>query len=261
MPSLFDPDLRALRRDRAARAGPALFLHQRAFDDMVERLAIMNRRFARALIVGCPDPDWRTILTTVADEVVALDPGPLFAAALGGAAIREDALNLEPASFDLVVATGTLDTVDDLPGALLRLSFALRSGGLLIGAIAGGDTLPLLRSALLAAGRHEDGAQAHVHPRIAAAALAPLLEQAGLVRAVIDIDRVLVSYGSLRRLVADLRAMGATNILNARPRRPLSRRFLSRAEAAFAALGSDGKTRETIEIVHFAAWRPDDAAI
>ena len=56
MPDLFDMKLRALRRDRAARIGPELFLFDRIFDDCLERLALVNRRFERALLIGCPNP-------------------------------------------------------------------------------------------------------------------------------------------------------------------------------------------------------------
>jgi hypothetical protein len=37
-PELFDMRLRSMRRDRAARTGPELFLHERAFADVLERL-------------------------------------------------------------------------------------------------------------------------------------------------------------------------------------------------------------------------------
>ncbi|MEO6432697.1 MAG: methyltransferase domain-containing protein [Sphingomicrobium sp.] len=260
MPLLFDHVLRAQRRDRAARSGPALFLHERAFADLLERLPLFDRRFGRALIIGCPDPAWRERLKIVADEVAAVDPGPLFAAALDEDAVREEQLGIAPGSVDLIVAIGTLDTIDDLPGTLRRLALALRAGGLLIGAMSGGDTLPRLRAAMLAAGKQAGAAQAHVHPRIEAAALAPLLEQAGLVRPVVDVDRVRIAYGSFGRLVADLRAMAATNVLRVRPRTGLTRSFRADAESAFAAAGSAGKTLETIEVLHFMAWQQAPAA-
>jgi hypothetical protein len=38
MPDLFDIELRASRRDRAARGGTELFLFERAFADCLERL-------------------------------------------------------------------------------------------------------------------------------------------------------------------------------------------------------------------------------
>ena len=89
--------LRAMRRDRAARRGPELFLFERAFADCLERIALVQRRFDRALLIGCPDPSWRERLDAVADEVDVRDPGPLFAAAAGGATIVEDAWEPPPA--------------------------------------------------------------------------------------------------------------------------------------------------------------------
>ena len=93
----------------------------------------------------------------------------------------------------------------------------------------------------------------HVHPRIEAAALAPSLEQADFVRPVVDVDRLAVSYRSLERLVADLRAMGATNVLHARPRF-LGKSARSAAVGAFCNSTDASRTVESFEILHFAAW-------
>lgn len=253
-PSLFDMPLRAMRRDRAARSGPVLFLFERAFSDMLERLGDISRTIDTALLLGVPDARWPQRLGAIANHVVAADPGALFAEAVGGVQAIEDALDVEPASLDLVVATGTLDTVNDLPQALLRLRFALKPDSLLIGAVSGGNTLPRLRQAMRAADAVEGAASAHVHPRIEPTALAQLLSAAGFAMPVVDIDRVQVSYPSLRRLVADLRGMAATNLLSSRSRAPLSRGALRAAEEAFH--NGDGPTVETFEILHFAAWTP-----
>jgi hypothetical protein len=93
----------------------------------------------------------------------------------------------------------------------------------------------------------------HVHPRIEPAALAQLLGSAGFAMPVVDIDRVPVAYGEFGRLVADLRAMGATNVLGSRPRQPLTRDALAAAEADFETKAGE-RTVETFEILHFAAW-------
>jgi hypothetical protein len=76
---------------------------------------------------------------------------------------------------------------------------------------------------------------------------------------VVDVDRVQVSYESLTRLVDDLRRMGATNILSARSRRPLVKAERIAAIEAFASAQQDGRTTETFEILHFAAWTAPDA--
>ncbi len=258
-PALFDMRARTLRRDRAYRSGPVLFLYERAFDDILERIADVKRRFSSALLVGVPDPFWPERLGEIAETVTVLDPGSAFASAAGGRRMREDQIDLQPGSFDLVVAIGTLDSVNDLPGALLRMRLLLKPDSMLIGAMSGGETLPRLRQAMRAADTEAGVASPHVHPRVEPAALAHLLSSAGFEMPVVDVDRVRVAYRGIRQLVADLRGMGATNALNARSRKPLTRQAFSAAERAFRSAAEDGRTTETFELLHFAAWTPQDS--
>lgn len=245
-PELFDMRLRSMRRDRALRMEPALFLHDRAFGDIVERLKHVNRRFENALLVGAANPQWIELLKDVAKSVESVG--------LAG----EDELDLEPGTFDLAVSMGVLDTVNDLPTALLRLRFLLKPDSFLIGAMSGGDTLPRLRQAMRAADTLMGAAAPHIHPRIEPSALAQLLIAAGFAMPVVDVDRVRVSYSGLRKLVADLRAMGATNVLRQRSKTSLSRSALNAAERDFSSGQEDGRTLETFEILHFAAWSPPE---
>jgi hypothetical protein len=253
---LFDMGLRRSRRDRAARLGPELFLYERAFADCLERLALVQRRFARALLIGSPAADWPARLGPFAGKVEVRDPGLLFAERAGGDVLVEDSWEPQLDAYDLVVAVGTLDSVNDFPLALRLIRASMSAGGLFLGAFSGGDTLPQLRSAMRAADSAAGAAAPHVHPRIEAAALAPLLAAAGFIEPVVDIDRASVSYGSLERLVRDLRAMGATNLLNARPRF-VGRKARDAAIAAFAAGAEGGRTVEKFEVLHFAAWTPN----
>ena len=251
MTDLFDMDLRARRRDRAARIGAELFLFERAFADCLERIGLIQRRFERALIVGCPDPGWPQRLG--AEHVEVADPGSLFARTAAGTQIVEDRWQPPAAAYDLILAIGTLDTVNGLPLALRALRHALRPDSLLIGAVSGGDTLPRLRAAIR--GADQGAASPRVHPRIEASALAPLLSAAGFVMPVVDVDRVQASYRTLQALVADLRRMGATNILTQRARTPITRSGFAAACHAFAS-EREARTVETFEILHFAAWTP-----
>ena len=257
VPILFDMGLRAARRDRAFRTGAELFLFGRAFEDCLERVQMVQRSFERALLIGCPDAAWPERIRCLVPTVDVADPGELFAHAAGGRQIVEDEWQSPQAGYDLVLAIGTLDTVNDLPLALSAIRHAMLPDGLFIGALSGGDTLPQLRTAMRAADEAMGGASAHVHPRIEASALAPLLSAAGFAMPVVDVDRVPVSYPSLDRLVGDLRAMGATNVLLARSPRPLSRAALDAARRSFTAAGDGLRTTETFEILHFAAWAPN----
>ncbi|MFL6721041.1 MAG: SAM-dependent methyltransferase [Sphingomonas sp.] len=255
MPDLFDMDARMLRRDRAARSGAELFLYERTFDDCLERIALIHRRFERMLLIGCPDPSWPDRLRTIASAVDVRDPGPLFAKRAGGETLVEDSWAPDEAAWDLVLALGTLDSVNHLPLALRLIRSAMRADALLIGALSGGDTVPQLRNAMRAADAVSGLAAPHVHPRIEAAALAPLLTDSGFVRPVVDVDRVSVSYPSLAPLVTDLRRMGTTNVLAARPSF-VGKAALAAAAGAFSNAGDGSRTVETFEILHFAAWTP-----
>jgi SAM-dependent methyltransferase len=252
MTVMFDMDLRALRRDRAARTGQDRFLIERAFEDCLERVGLVQRKFDSALLVGCPSNAWPERLRQFAQAVEVKDPGALFAQAAGGSLVVEDAWSPPSACYDLVLAIGTLDTVNDVPLALKIIQSALRPGGLFLGAMSGGDTVPQLRRAMQAADATTGAATPHVHPRVEASAVAPLLESCGFHMPVVDVDRVQVAYPSFGALIADLRRMAATNVLVQRSRRPLGPSAYRAAVAAFE--GTGGRTIETFEILHFAAW-------
>lgn len=256
MTALFDMDARASRRDRAFRSGPVLFLYEHAFTEILERLGDIKRDFSSALLIGTPDPSWPDRLRNIAAQVTAIDPGAAFAAAVGGTQATEDSLDLEPGCLDLCVAVGTLDSVNDLPGALLRLRFLLKPDSLLVGVMAGGETLPRLRQAMRAADAVGGEASPHVHPRVEPSALAQLLSDSGLTMPVVDVERVRVAYRSFHMLIEDLRGMGATNVLSARSRRPLTRAAVAAAERDFEGGSEGSKTVETFELLHFAAWTP-----
>lgn len=252
-PDLFDRHLRSVRRDRAARVGPDLVLFERAFDECLDRLGDLSRSFGRAMLIGCPSPDWPSRLATIAGDVDIFDPGALFADQAGGMAIEEDRHDFGAARYDLCVAVGTLETVNDLPLALRLIGRALRRDAPLIGAIAGGNSLPALRASLIEAGRQQGRIVARTHPRIEPGALAQLLAAAGFNIPVVDVDRVRLRYPSFDALIGDLRSMAANSVLAERPP-PMSRPELRRVRAAFEVRASEGRVEETIEILHFLAW-------
>ena len=68
---------------------------------------------------------------------------------------------------------------------------------------------------------------------------------------VADRDVLEIRYRSLDILVADLRAMGATNRLARRSRRPITKVGLAAAAAAFGT-----GTLERFEIVYLSGWAP-----
>ena len=250
--------LRALRRDRASRSGVELFLHERAFADCLDRIGLIRRRFRSALLIGCPDSDWPERLKDLVDHVDILDPGAAFAAAAGGRRIVEDELVAEPGAYDLCVAIGTLDTVNDLRQALARIRLTLGPSAFLLGAVAGGDTLPQLRGAMRAADQVRGPAVPHVHPRIEAAALAPLLSAAGFTMPVVDVDRVQVSYESLHAIDRRSARNGGDEHSFGPLAPPAGESRTKRRHSRLCVRPQNGRTTETFEILHFGAWTAPD---
>jgi SAM-dependent methyltransferase len=254
----FDRALRRLRRDRAAAsAGAADYLFRLAADDLIERLDFVSRRFERALDLGCAGGYLTATLRERGIQVVPADPGGRFAGAAEGVQAEEDRLPFGDGAFDLVVSVGTLDTVNDLPGALTLIRRALRPDGLFLGAFLGAGSLPRLRSAMLAADAVAGAAAPRIHPQIDVRAAGDLLTRAGFALPVADSWGVDVRFPDLLALVRDLRAMGGTNILASRSRRPIGRFGLAAGIADFAGVaGADGKTAERFEIVQLLGWAP-----
>lgn len=238
---IFDLSLRQLRRDRAAKIGGDRFLHDRAFDDCLDRLIDIRVPVATILIAGPSDDRW------VAELTAAL-PGAIITAG------KDDLSQLEPASFNLCLSIGELHTSNDLTTDAFVLRQLLAPGGLLLGAVVGGNSLPRLRSAMLAADRAAGGAAPRIHPTIDGPSLSALLGSVGLVEPVVDVDRLSVSYASLDRLVADLRAAACTNILARQSRQPSNRRHFAASRAAF--LNGEERAVEHFELLHFTAWAP-----
>ena len=233
------------------RIGTELLLYDRAFEDCLERLTEIRGEFTSILLIGCPNPAWPQRLE--GKEITVIDPGPLMAARAGGQCADVESLPFDGCTFDLILCVGALETANNLPLAAAALHLVLKPGGLLLGAIPGGQSLSRLRQAMLAADAVAGRASPHVHPRIEGPSLARLLTEAGFTMPVVDIDRIDLSYPSLDGLVSDLRAMGATNILHARARRALSRLALEAARTEF--LGGGDRAVEQIEILHFAGWK------
>ena len=255
----FDRRLRRLRRDRAAVAPAAPHpLLERMAEDIVERLGLVTRQFTQALDLGCGPGLLTSLLRARGLDVTSADAGAIFAAAASGVQCDEDRLPFEPAGFDLIVSAGTLDSVNDLPGALVQIRRLLRPDGLFLGAFVGASSLPRLKAAMRACDEAEgQAASPRIHPQIDLRAAGDLLARAGFALPVADGERVSVRYRHLPQVVEDLRALGWTNLLSARSRRPIGRLGYAAAQAAFLANSDpDGRTAEAFEIVHVSGWAP-----
>ncbi len=230
-PRIFDNHALLLHRERARRIAGDAFLAREAADGIAERLGAVQRDFIQILDV---------------DRNLGTD----------------ERLAAQPESFDLATSVLALHAVNDLPGVLAQARRALKPDGLFLAALVGGDTLTELRQSLAAA---EIAVTGGVSPRVSPFGdvrdLGGLLQRAGFALPVADVERTVVRYGDFASLVRDLRAMGETNALAERSRKPMSRTMLAAAMAHYAANFSDpdGKLRATFDIVYLTGWSPHES--
>ena len=266
-PLLFDRSVLALRRGRALRKGAsgADFLIATVAADLAERVAAVTRNFQTATALG-------GITGHLAEAIQALQKTDFLlradAAAIGdlkrtaGAIVDEEYLPLAAQSFDLVASALSLQFVNDLPGALLQIRQALKPDGLFLAAFVGGDSLSELRASLAEAESEIlGGVSPRVIPTVTVQDIGALLQRAGFALPVVDRDPLIVRYDSLFDLMADLRAMGATNMLRARMKTPTPRRLFLKAAEIYARRYSDpdGRIRATFEIISVSGWAPHDS--
>ncbi len=250
-PLIFDRRTYALRRARAAKAGVPGFLVEDAAAQLALRIGAVNRRFESALDLNSRDESFAPLATTAAHWT----RGFAWTA-------DEEALPFAAESFDLIVSVLSLHAVNDLPGALVQIRQALKPDGLFLAALFGGETLRELRQAFAAG---ESDASGGVSPRVAPFAdvrdLGGLLQRAGFALPVADVERTHVRYRDFGGLARDLRAMGETNALEQRLRRPLSRAVLAAALARYASehAEADGRLRATFDVVYLTGWAPHES--
>lgn len=254
-PVIFDRAARRLRRDRMAR-GTGSPLEQEVAQELGERLSAVTREFASALVINSGHGHMAAVLKGRGILVTETDHGARFATQTTATLCEEDRLSVPPESFDLVVMPSGLDTVDDVPGALIAARRALRPGGLFLGCLIGAPSLPVLRDALRAADAKADRAVARLHPQIDVRGAGDLLVRSGFALPVADAETLRLSYRSLDRLLADIRSAGLGNVLYQRER--ASRKWLASAKAAFArAAVADGTTVETVTLLVLTGWAPE----
>ena len=251
---LFSPARHRAQRDRMARQpAPANFLAPIIAENLLDRLTMVTRTFPRALLIGAHDAALAGHLRTLGTDLTIVEAGPRLAAESGAIMVEADAVDLPFASFDLILWPGGLDSINDVPGALVRLRALLAPDGLLLGTFVGDGSLPRLRRAVMT-----DGVRsiARLHPQIDLAAMGNLLQRVGFTMPVVDVEALTVRYGDWLTLARDLRATGLSSRLAPAPP-PLTREESVRIAAAFDSQADpDGRIGEAFRLVHFSGWAP-----
>lgn len=242
-PCIFSDTRRVQRRKRMLAVGDsARFVLEDMIEDVLERLAFIRLEPARSLIIG-----------DVTSALAAQLSGEVVGADIFGSDCLDLSVPYLVGEFDFIAVLGLLDTINDLPGALVHLRHALAPGGRVIASFPGAGSLPNLRAAMLAA--EPDRTAARMHPLVDARAGAQLLQRAGWSDPVVDTHDLVARYSTLDRLVHDLREQGLGNVL-ASPSPPIGKAALERARRVFLDRADpDGKVSETFSILTLSGRR------
>ncbi|WP_184400252.1 methyltransferase domain-containing protein [Rhizobium sp. BK650] len=267
MDIIFDKVQIAANRRRALANNDlkAGFLLDIAAEELADRLAVVERSFEHAVeLHGTTGAAARAAmatgkvgsLTRVESDIRYITSGDSFLEAP-----LED-VPLAPQSANLVIAPLNLHLTNDTPGVFIQIRRSLKPDGLFLAAIPGAGTLQELREVLLATEiEMTGGASPRVIPFPDVRDVGGLLQRAGFALPVIDAENYTARYDSLFPLMRDLRAMGMTNPLEARSRKPLTRAFFLRAAEIYAERYSDpdGRIRATFSIIYVSGWAPHES--
>ena len=172
----------------------------------------------------------------------------------------EEWLPFAAGSFDLVMSAGSLHWVNDLPGTLIQINRILKSGGLFLAILPGGETLKELRQSFEQAQmRTSGGISPRVSPFVDVKDAGSLLQRTGFSEPVTDSEIVTVSYADPLQLLHDLRGMGETNALIAQEKTGIARSLLASAMDYYRQHFTlqSGHIAATFEFVTLTAWKAD----
>lgn len=261
-PQIFDRALLACRRNRALARTPLSFLMKRCAEDAAERIMDINRQFDRALIIAPPAATAHMLAQIAPDRRPKRVTTGYFTTDASGldAYVNEEKLGYEGQTFDLIISLLGLQSVNDLPGALVQLRSRLEADGVLIASVFAGETGQALRQFFY---RLDEAVIGGMTPRLFPMAdhlqLAGLLQRTGFALPVVDTDRFNINYRSIDRLISDLRDLGETNVLTARHGSYAGKKYYRKMQAEFTDQFAENGMDLGVEIMWLTGWSPHDS--
>jgi malonyl-CoA O-methyltransferase len=249
--------------DRAAKTyDAAAVLHAEVRENLLARLQLTTLNPSVVLDAGAGTGHAARALKRRYPKarVVALDSSPqmLHEAARQQSWLRPFArvcadaglLPLADASVDLIVSNLMLQWCD--PDAVFaEFRRVLAPHGLLSFSAFGPDTLRELRTAWGQVDSHS-----HVHHFIDMHDLGDALVRAGFASPVLDVERYILKYLTVRKVAEDLKATGAHNATTGRAKGLTGARKFAAMQAAYENFRQDGRLPATYEVVFAHAWVP-----
>ena len=268
---LIDDLAHCRNRDRAALGFDQVdYLKQAVVDRIMDRIDTIRRDLPHVLDIGCHHGALTKALlaSPKVTSVSAMDPSAEMAritaerTGVDAQVAAYDSIPFEGQQFDGIFSAFALHWANDLPGVLIQLRQRLKPDGVLVVALAGGETLNNLRACFASAEAEVSGGMSpRVLPMGDIRDMGGLIGRAGLTMPVADSDTITVTYPDLFKLMAELRAMGESNAMVERSKRMTARAVMMRTAALYHEkfADEDGRIPAHFEIITLTGWAPDES--
>lgn len=158
-------------------------------------------------------------------------------------------------SVDMVFSNVAIQWCQQLNRVFSEFLRVLRPGGLLMFSTFGPDTLKELRQAWYQA---DGGARQRTSEFIDMHDIGDELVRSRFADPVLDVEHFTLTYERVSALVRDLKALGARNAANDRPRGMTGRQRWQAMQQAYEQFRAEGRLPATYEVVYGHAWRPEN---
>lgn len=152
-------------------------------------------------------------------------------------------------SFELVYSSLTLQWSRNLDQVLTECRRVLKPGGLLVFSSLGPDTLFEMRRASA-----QVDAVSRVNAFFDMHDVGDAMVRAGFESPVLDVEKIVMTYSSLRDLARDLKGIGAHNVTQGRLRGMTSLQRWRKLEQAYEPFRRDGLLPATYEVFYAHGW-------
>jgi SAM-dependent methyltransferase len=209
------------------------FLYQEIASQMIANLQIYQKRFQKILIIGDK-------LGNIKQALLALgyDKHNIFSQFTDLLFDEENLIEVDFSNnsdnfinFDLVISLLSLHFINNPPSFLQQVKQLLKNDGLFLASFFGEEHLPEL---FLATQKAENEIyqriSARMPPLLNLQTVTNLLAKVGFQSPTANLDIIVVEYQQINKLLQDLKIMGCSNVLYARSKNFITKKFLQMIE-------------------------------
>ncbi len=160
-----------------------------------------------------------------------------------------ESLPIADARMDLVWSNLALQWCNNLDAAFNETMRVLQPNGLYIFSTFGPDTLKELRAA-------SNNGNTHVSRFIDMHDIGDALTRAGFSAPVLDVEHYTLTYDDVKKVMLDLKSIGAHNATQGRGRGLAGKGFLQNLALQYEQFRANGKLPATFEVIYGHAWKP-----